>query len=537
MREYYPILVVGATVGLVSAILLFAFFSVKDRKTEMGFERHMSDGKILLRLLKYAKPYWPSFIAIFFLLVISIAHSLSAPLIVGAVEKMLASDNLQLTPLFTYVAVYAGIVVISLLCSYIQRIMLQKVGMDILSTIREDLFWHIEELSHEQLNSIPVGTLVTRVMNDASAIAMMFRGVLADLLKNALIVAGVIVAMFALNYALALMVMCFAPFIVLFTVIFRKFSRRAHRHVKDATTDLNIFLSEHFSGMKIIQVFNREEKKQEELEKKNARLGRAIREQITVFGIFRPLIYMLYISSVLCLLYLGGRGYIANTAFLGRVIDGSVVVSFYMYLSKFFDPLQTLAEHFNHLQSAFASAEKIFTVMDIEPKIVDAPDAVDIENVKGEIEFKHVWFAYKPDEWVLKDVSFKVNAGDTVAFVGATGSGKTTILSLICRNYDIQKGEILLDGVDIRKIKIKSLRRQFGQMLQDVFLFSGDIRSNILLQKEGVSDEKVMEVCRYVNADKVIELTYRARRQLLGGTAAAAVVCQNADTRAANYDS
>ena len=213
---------------------------------------------------------------------------------------------------------------------------------------------------------------------------------------------------------------------------------------------------------------------------------------------------MLYISSVLCLFYLGARGYIGGWSFLGQVITSGVIVSFYSYINKFFNPIQNLAEQFNRLQASFASAEKIFTIFDIVPEVVDEPDAIELDHVEGNIEFKNVWFSYLPDEWVLRDVSFKVNAGDTVAFVGATGSGKTTILSLICRNYDIQKGQILIDGIDIKKIKISSLRRHFGQMLQDVFLFSGTIRSNIILGLEGVSDEEIMKSCEYVNADKFI---------------------------------
>jgi len=215
-------------------------------------------------------------------------------------------------------------------------------------------------------------------------------------------------------------------------------------------------------------------------------------------------VYMLYISTVLCLLYMGAKGYIQYKVWFGQVLTSGTIVSFYMYASKFFNPIQTLAEQFDVLQSAFASAEKIFSIMDMVPEVVDEPDAVELDEIKGEIEFRDVWFAYKPGEWVLKGVSFHVKPMQTVAFVGSTGSGKTTILSLICRNYDIQQGQILIDGIDIRKIKISCLRRHFGQMLQDVFLFSGTIRSNILLQKEGVSDEAVMEACRYVNADSFI---------------------------------
>ena len=349
-----------------------------------------------------------------------------------------------------------------------------------------------------------MGKLVTRVTNDTGAISMMFTNLLVNLVKNVFVVVGVLAAMLLVNYLLTLMVLCFVPFILLFTIIFRKFSRRAYRRVKDGTTDINTYLSENLSGIKITQIFNREEKKMEEFSAKNKLLGKAKQQQIFVFGIFRPVVYMLYISSVLCLLYLGGKGYIDNISFLGQTLASETIVTFYMYISKFFNPIQNLAEQFNWLQSSFASAEKIFSILDIEPKVVDEPDAIELDEVKGDIEFRDVWFSYVPDEWVLKGVSFHVNAKDTVAFVGSTGSGKTTILSLICRNYDIQKGQILIDGIDIKKIKISSLRRHFGQMLQDVFLFSGTIRSNIVLREEGIPDEEIMEACRYVNADSFI---------------------------------
>ena len=238
---------------------------------------------------------------------------------------------------------------------------------------------------------------------------------------------------------------------------------------------------------------------------KSRNLKRAKQNRMMVFGIFRPMVYMLYISSVMCLLYMGGKGYIENLEMFGQIVEASTVVSFYMYISKFFNPIQTLAEQFDMLQRSFASAEKMFTIMDMVPEVVDSEDAIELTEIKGEIEFKDVWFAYKPDEWVLKGVSFHVQPRQTVAFVGSTGSGKTTILSLLCRNYDIQKGQILVDGIDITKVKISSLRKHFGQMLQDVFLFSGTIRSNILLRMEGISDEEVNEACRYVNADHFID--------------------------------
>lgn len=242
----------------------------------------------------------------------------------------------------------------------------------------------------------------------------------------------------------------------------------------------------------------------EDFLERSKKLQQAKRNRMFVFGIFRPMVYMLNISTILCLFYFGAKGHIQETSFLGQMIDGSIVVSFYMYVSKFYTPIQNLAEKFDTLQKSFASAEKIFTILDIVPEVVDEPDAIELNEIRGEIEFKDVWFAYNPGEWVLKGVSFHVEPKQTVAFVGSTGSGKTTILSLMCRNYDIQKGQILIDGIDIKKIKISSLRRHFGQMLQDVFLFTGDIRNNILLREEGISDEEVMEACRYVNADAFI---------------------------------
>ena len=504
MANVNPLLLVGAVIGVVTALLVLACALVKDKKETMNFERTMNDGEILRRLAGYAKPYLAKFVVVLFLMLFSIAYDIISPLIVGALEE-LVSGEFELPRLFVGVAVYAGVLVFSMASTYFQAVILQRVGQRIISDLREDLFTHIESLSHEQLNEIPVGKLVTRVTNDTNAISMMFTNLLVTLTKNIFVILGILVAMLALNYELTLMVLCFVPFIVIFTVIFRKFSRRAYRKVKDATTDINTYLSENLSGIKVTQIFGREDEKMAEFREKSQRLARANREQIFVFGVFRPLVYMLYICSILCLFYLGGMGHLNGVTFLGQTITGGTIVTFYMYISKFFTPIQNLAEQFNWLQSALASSEKVFSIMDIAPKMVDAPDAIELDEVKGEIEFRDVWFSYLPGEWVLQGVSFHIEPHQTVAFVGSTGSGKSTILSLICRNYEFQKGEILIDGIDIRKIKISSLRRHFGQMLQDVFLFSGTIRSNIVLREEGISDEEILQVCRYVNADKFID--------------------------------
>ena len=504
MNEFLPLIIACAVIGLFTLVFVAAYFVLKRHVKHSESERHMSDAYLIRRLLQYAKPYTGQFILVFFVMLLSIAYDVLSPMLLGKVQGLIKVEHFQLSRLYAMVALYAGILIVSMVCTYFQAMILQSVGQKILTQIRLDTFTRIESLSHEQLNQIPVGKLVTRVSNDPNSISFLFTNILVTLLKNTMVIFGVLGAMLVLNYALTLMVLCFVPFLVVFTLIFQRFSREVHRKVNNTRTDVNTYLSENLSGMKITQIFNREDVKMEEFLEKSRRLQRAKYSRMLVFGIFRPMVYMLFVTSNLFLFYIGCRGYIQDTTFLGQTITSEIVVAFYMYISKFFNPIQALAEQFDMLQQSFASAEKIFTILDMEPEVVDAPDAIELEQIRGEIEFKDVWFAYKPGQWVLKGVSFHVEPRQTVAFVGSTGSGKTTILSLICRNYDIQKGQILIDGMDIRKIKIASLRRHFGQMLQDVFLFSGDIRSNILLRMEGVSDEEVWQAARYVNADTFI---------------------------------
>jgi len=505
-RLFVPVLLVPAAILLFALAFIIAYASVKDKKESMGFDRNMKDSLITVRLLKYAKPYIGSFLFVAFLLLISVGYDILSPLLLGRAEKLIAqgAGNFAMRSMLLLVAANAFILLASLAARFVQAIILQKTGQKIISQIREEVFLHTENLSHSQLNNIPVGKLVTRVTNDVGAISQMFTDILVQLVKNVVVLVGVLVAMFILNAKLALVVLALTPFVVIFTVIFRKFARRAYRHTKNANTEVNTFLSENLSGMKIIQSFNCQERKNEEFKERNRELYKARREQIFVFSIFRPMVRMLFQGSLLILFFVASMGNIDQASIGGIAVDGAVVVSFYMYIFRFFSPIQNLAEQFNRLQSAFASAEKVFSLLDLEPDLKDDEGAVELTEVKGEIEFRHVWFCYKENEWVLKDVSFLVPAGQTAAFVGATGAGKTTILALICRNYDIQKGEILIDGVNIRKYTISSLRRHFGQMLQDVFLFSGTIRSNITLGDEQYTDEQVREACEYVNADKFI---------------------------------
>lgn len=503
LKNYYPLVIMGGILGVVAVIFCLAYALIKNKKAAIGFDRNIPDKEIIKRLLKYAKPYWKGFAFVLFLMIFSISYDIVSPYLIGKIQGLIKAD-FELNKLFLLIGLYASILIVTLVCTYAQAIILQKIGQKIVSNLRMDLFEHIERLSHEQLNHIPVGKLVTRVTYDTNGVSMMFTNIIVELVKNCFVTIGVLVAMLCLNYLLTLVILCFVPFVVFFTVIFRKFSRRAYRRVKDGTTDINTFLSENLSGIKITQFFNRENKKLEEFRAKNTKLNKAKHQQIFVFGIFRPMVYMLYIVSVLSLFLVGAKGALDGTKIFGQVVTSEVIVSFYIYISKFFNPIQSLAEQFNMLQSALASAEKIFTIMDMQPTVVDEDDAVELEEIQGKIEFRNVWFAYVEGEWILKDVSFTVDPKQTVAFVGSTGSGKTTILSLICRNYDIQKGQILIDGIDIKKIKISSLRKHFGQMLQDVFLFSGTIRDNIVLREENIGDEEIWQACKYVNADSFI---------------------------------
>ena len=372
MMHLNPLVLVGAVIGVITALLVAAYAVVKDKKTAMGFERNMEDGEIMRRLARYARPYLSKFLIVGVLMLFSIAYDIISPLIVGRIEELVAGE-FELRALFLGVSVYAGVLVFSMGSTYLQAVILQRVGQRIISDLREDLFSHIESLAHEQLNEIPVGKLVTRVTNDTNAISMMFTNLLVQLTKNSFVILGILVAMLCLNYELTLMVLCFVPFIVIFTVIFRKFSRRANRKLKNATTDINTYLSENLSGIKVTQIFGREDEKMEDFRQKSQKLARANQEQIFVFSVFRPLVYMLYVSLDLVPVLSGRHGSPEQYQLPGADHFQRHHCHLYMYISKFFTPIQNLAEQFNWLQSALASAEKVFSIMDIQPRMQDAP--------------------------------------------------------------------------------------------------------------------------------------------------------------------
>ena len=459
------------------------------------------DSHIFARLFKYVKPVKASFIISFILTILVVLTDLVPALIEGHLVGILNSDrasNDKLMISLSLIGAFLVVIILTALISYFNSMILQRAGQKIVLKLRRDVFVHIENLSIGQINETPIGKLVTRVTSDMNMINELFTNVIVNVVKYILTIIFVLIMMIIMSPILTLYLCIIAPILIVITVIFRRISRKQYRRVRGSVSNMNAFLSENISGMKITQIFNQEEKKLEEFKKYNNQLKRNSLKEIFIFGVFRPLIYVLFVVAQIIILY---RGYFivkANKAFLPNYI------SFYRYVRVFFNPIQQLADQFNQLQSAFSSAERIFEILDTSPKILDCDDAIEIDKFEGKIEFDHVWFAYKENEWILKDVSFTVEPNQTVAFVGATGAGKTTILALIVRNYEIQKGQIRIDGIDITKIKIESLRKHIGQMLQDVFLFSGTIKSNITLREEAFTNEEVMEACKYVNADKFI---------------------------------
>jgi len=465
----------------------------------------MKSSVLLKKLFKYTREYRLKYIIALLLMVGVVGVNLLIPYILGKTIDLLSEDPVNLKMIIT-LAVVGFVSTITLgIMYYFEAMMLSRVGNRIVYKIREEVIVHIQKFSHSQFNEVPIGKLVTRVTSDVTTLYELYTNILISLLRNIFTIAGVFVAMFVLNWRLALIMLAIVPVIALFAFIFQYFSRKAHRKVRDNVSNMNAFLSENISGIKLTQVFNEENKKYGEFKKNNGKLRRSLVNEVFVFGIFRPSIYVLYVVSTILVFWFGGRLVMGPlNDYVGGTMTVGLLYSFYQYIWNFFGPIQALADQYNELQSSYAAAEKIFTILDTKLVVDDEPDAIEME-IKGDIEFKDVWFSYIPGTWVLKGVSFHIKPEETIAFVGATGSGKTTILSLIVRNYDIQKGQILIDGVDIKHIKLECLRSQVGQMLQDVFLFSGTIESNISMNDDKFSHEEVVEASTFVNANKFID--------------------------------
>lgn len=375
--------------------------------------------------------------------------------------------------------------------------LLQKMGQQIVYKLREETFTHIHSLSLSFFNTTPVGKLVTRVSNDTEAVNELFSTILVKLFKNVVKIIGYAVVMLSINVKMAGISFLLLPLVAILTFIFRHLSRKAYQITRNKITELNTFLSEHISGMKLIQIFAREKEKCSEFEGKSMELYRANFREIMTFAIFRPSIYLVSVIAMILVIRTGSLSVLNGSLSLGTLFV------FITYISSFFEPIQELSEQLGTLQSSIASAEKIFSVLDVKPEIVSPADPAPV-NILGEIEFRHVWFAYEEENYILKDVSFVIHPGEKAAFVGATGAGKSTILNLIGRYFDIQKGQILIDGIDIHEIDLDVLRGAIGQVQQDVFIFTGDIKSNISLNNEAISPDDVRRAAQIVNADPFI---------------------------------
>ena len=455
-------------------------------------------GSALLHLLSYMKPY-AGWVSVCLLLVLALtAIDLYRPMLIGDAIDLFETEGNYDVIVETAVK-YGVVLVLSFVFNITQTWLLQKTGQRIILTVRKDLYAHIQSLSSRYFDLTPVGKLVTRVTNDVEALDEMYSGILVRLFRNIVKIIGLAAVMLMLDWKLAVISFVLLPFVAVLTVVFRKIARATYRISRTRLTDINTFLSENISGMRIIQIFGREKRKFEEFDEKNYKLYKAFYREMMVFAIFRPIIYILSIISLMIVLGMGSRDV------LGNVICIGTLYIFAQYIQSFFEPIQELAEQFSTLQSSIASAEKIFTIMSEEPLVKEDQEPVILPEIKGRIEFSHVWFAYDGENYVLRDVSFVIEPGQSVAFVGATGAGKSSILNLIGRYYDIQKGNIYVDGVDIRRLSKKQLRGAIGQMQQDVFIFEGNVEKNIRLYNEDIPAQDVKAAAEYVNASHFIE--------------------------------
>ena len=451
-----------------------------------------------MRLIAYMKPY-AHWVIFDLLLVLGLtAFDLYRPMLVGdAIDTFGANGDYDV--IIATAIKYAVVLALSFAFNIAQTWILQKTGQNIILQMRKDLYRHIQSLGSRYFDITPVGKLVTRVTNDVEALNEMYSGILVQLFRNIVKIVGLAGVMLVLDVRLAAISFVLMPLVIGLTVLCQKIARNIYRLYRTRLTDINTFLSEHLSGMKIIQIFGRQERKFEEFHDKNTKLYKAFYREMLMYAVFRPLIYILSILSLMIVLWFGSRNV------FDEIISVGTLYIFSNYIRSFFDPIQELAEQFSTLQSSIASAEKIFTVMDEEEFIPEVENPKQPDKIIGKIEFDHVWFAYDGENYVLKDVSFVINPGEKVAFVGATGAGKSSILNLIGRYYDIQKGHIYIDGIDIRQLSKKQLRSAIGQMQQDVFIFEGDVAYNIRLNDNDITDEQVKEAAEYVNASHFIE--------------------------------
>ena len=464
---------------------------------EEELEAKAYDSKLMKRLLKFAAQYWRYFLLALILLFASTLVDLARPYLIGiTIDDFIKKSDVQSLNkmgLYFLILVAAGFVF-----NLLQIYVLSYAGQAIIYNIRQQLFTHLQKMPLSYFDKNPIGRLVTRVTNDTETLNDMYTNVLVTLLKDFAILVGTLIIMFRLNVTLTLVTLAIMPVVVLLTVIFRVKIRKVYRDVRTALAKINSAVSENISGMRIIQMFNREKQNYDKFNETGKEYYKAAMNEVVIFGLFRPIIEMLAYFGIALLIWFGGANVLEGTLKFG------ILYAFLNYISLLFQPINDLAEKYNILQSSMAASERIFMILDTTTEVDSGTQHLDANAAKGDIEFKNVCFAYNENDWVLRDVSFKVPAGKTIAIVGATGAGKTSIISLLSRFYEIQRGEILIDGINVQNLEKDDLRKSIGVVLQDVFLFSGKLKDNIRLSDESISDEKIEEVARYVNADGFI---------------------------------
>jgi len=461
------------------------------------------DAHLLKRLLEYLRPYrWRVILALAFVAIVTPLELAPPKLFQIAIDRYLVPgmrhdlvESAAWRGIGIISVVFFGVLLFDFLAQYIQIRIMQRVGQQTMYDMRTAIFRHIQRLPMSYFDRNPVGRLVTRVTTDVDALNDLFAAGVVTMINDFFLLLVLAAWLFSIDHKLAFDALAVLPFILVVTYFFRKYVRDANRRIRTAVASINAYLQEYISGMSVVQLFNREQKARAEFERRNKDNMLAWRDAILAFALFYPAVEILSVFATALIYWSGGNRVLNGTLSLG------ILTAFTMYATRFFRPIQDLSEKFNILQSAMAASERIFKLLDEPAPIASPADAVRLDAPRGEIEFRNVWFSYanKPepaeDDWVLRDVSFRVAPGQTVAIVGHTGAGKTTLISLLLRFYDVQRGQILLDGVDIRKINIQDLRRLFGIVLQDPFLFSGTIESNIRLGSPGIDREMVLKAC------------------------------------------
>ena len=490
------------------------------------------DSRLMKRLLTYLRPYRLQVIVALIAIVLKACADVLGPYLTKvAIDKYLANrteshslldrflSSKPLTGIAQIAAIYMGLLLLSFLFEFTQTYIMQWAGQKVMFDLRAQIFRHLQRLHVAFYDRNPVGRLVTRVTSDVDALNEMFTSGVVSIFEDIFVLIGIVAIMLNMSWRLALITFAVLPIIFYATSLFRKAVRESYRRIRIAIARINAYLQEHVTGIVVLQLFNREERSYEQFKKINRTHMDAYKDAIEAHAIYYPVVEVLSATAIACVIWFGGNQVIRNAVTLG------VLVAFMQYAQRFFRPIQDLSEKYNILQAAMASSERVFKLLDTKPEIV-SPQIPQVPDGPGRIEFDHVWFAYRTmaqaaeeaarqgeklktetasvhaeDEfdWVLRDVSFTIDPGDTVAFVGHTGAGKTTIISLLLRFYDVQKGAIRIDGVDIRNMDLAELRRRYGVVLQDPFLFSGTVADNIRLGTHWITDASIENAAEQVN--------------------------------------